>query len=554
MKKLKYIFILIPILFVSCSKGHVTTDDLAVISKNMLENPEMVLDTLSRIKVGQLKDKKANALYALLYTQAKDKSWIDETDDSLITIAVNYFERSRNVYYRFLSYFYWGRVNQNGGNLTKAIVAFTKAEDMVEDINDKYSVGLLYANLGLLFQSIYDYPKSLEAFRNAYDYYMLAEKYDHAMYTKLNIGNILHSTKQFDNAEKLLLELLEWGYNNNDYVTARDSFYLLANTYEQTNNIDAIMSLFASKYFKICKEDFRSLQYQAYIYTLKHNYNKAEECLQNAWNRASKRKDSATLFRREYTIFKLKGEYERALYEHEKLLYDLDTEVRKKLQQPVLAMQKDYYKEEANYNALLYKQNKEKLVIISVSSIIVLILMFVIHIYRIKARQKRIEGYMDKIQDLEACLLSVDENRIKIASEMNEKISNLFANQFSLIDKLSTTYYETHGTSKDRDAIYNQVTKEIEKLSSNKKYLYELENIVNTYKDNIMQKTREAMPQFSEMDLRMLCFFYAGFSAKAISIFTNNSTGNIYTRKKRLKEKISLSESLHKETILEGLS
>ena len=65
-----------------------------------------------------------------------------------------------------------------------------------------------------------------------------------------------------------------------------------------------------------------------------------------------------------------------------------------------------------------------------------------------------------------------------------------------------------------------------------------------------MQKTRKAMPHLPEMDMRLLLFMYAGFSAKAISVFTNNSTGNIYMKKSRLKENIQKSSSEYKESIL----
>ena len=226
----------------------------------------------------------------------------------------------------------------------------------------------------------------------------------------------------------------------------------------------------------------------------------------------------------------------------------------RQLQHPILVAQKDYYKEEARHKAMKLKQNSDKLIIISVASFIFLILMIIIHTYRIQAKQKKIEGYMDKIGNLENLLLSVHSDRSIETKEMSEKISSLFISQFSLIDKLSTTYYETHGSNKDKDAIYRQVTKEIEKLSKDKKYLLQLESIVNKYKDNVMQITREVVPELSEMDLRILCYFFAGFSAKAISIFTNNSTGNIYVKKGRLKERISLLDSKNKNIILKYLN
>ena len=156
---------------------------------------------------------------------------------------------------------------------------------------------------------------------------------------------------------------------------------------------------------------------------------------------------------------------------------------------------------------------------------------------------------MDEIHDLENSLF-VKETTV---NNMTEQIKNLFTQQFTLIDKLSNTYYETHGAQKDKEAIYLQVKKEIGKLQSNKKSIQQLEDIVNQYKDNVMQIIRSEMQTFSDMDLRLLCFLYAGFSAKAISVFTNDSIGNIYMRKSRLKTKISQSNAKDKELLLHYL-
>ena len=554
MKRLRYILILLPVLLASCSNDLITVNDLQDISELMLDNPKKVLDTLSGVKVEQLKDKEAVALYALLYSQAKDKNWIDETNDSLITVAVDYYEQSDDSYHEFLSYFYWGRVNQNYGNLAKAIVAFTKAEDMVEQINDDYSIGLLYANLGLLYQKLYDYPKSLNAFRNAHNHYNNANKQHHAMYAKFNIGNILLDTKQFSEAENYLEEVIEWAYKNNEYNSVYDAFIALADLYEQTAEHDSLKQMFNRKYYSVCRKSAGLLQARAYVNALDKRWEQADKDIQKAWSMAKTGKDSSLLFYREYTINKLRGKSDKALYNHEQVLFHLDTDVRGQLEQPILTMQKDYYKDAAKYRALQLKQSKEKLIIISIASIIIIVLMSILLVYRIYAKQKRIEAYMDKIQNLETSLLTEKAAGNIVAEEMTGKVSDLFMAQFNLIDRLSTTYYEMRGSNKDKDAIYRQVTSEIEKLSGNKKYLMQLEEIVNTYLDNVMQKTRDTVPKLGEMDYRMLCYIYAGFSAKAISIFTNNSTGNIYMKKKRLKEKISCSDSSEKEIILRYLN
>lgn len=538
--------------FVSCSDNR-SVKELGKIEALMQEDPVKVLETLENIDERTLKGDKAKALYALLYSQAKDKNWIDETDDSLISIAVNYFKESNDTYHKFLSYFYCGRVYQNAGNLAKAIIFFTKAEEMETDMCDFYYVGLLYANLGLLYQDINNYTKSLEAFENAFKYYSNAGKHHHSMYAKLNMGNILLNMKQYDKAEQCLEEVMEWSYKNNDSVTIRNGLFLLADLYEQTKNCEALKTLLSSRYYEVDDESCNLLQYKAYVYALEGKMELAQKFLCRAWSIAVSQKDSAVLYHREYSINKMKGEYDEALMSHEKLLYNLDRSIRVQLQQPVIAVQKDYYREEARLNQYQLKQNRNIFIVLSVAAAIIFVLVVVICVYKIRIGQKKIDWYMDKIGNLESTLLSVSNNKDIVAEEMSAKISNLFLNQFNLIDKLSATYYETHGSKKDKDAIYRQVTGEIEKLSSDKKYLSQLEGIVNKYKDNVMQTTREILPELGEMDLRLLCYFYAGFSAKAISIFTNNSTGNIYMKKKRIKEKLLIVKDEKKDIVLRHL-
>ncbi|MBE6224790.1 MAG: tetratricopeptide repeat protein [Bacteroidales bacterium] len=553
MKRLEYILILLTISFASCTSNLITVSDLMNISANMQEYPKQVLDTLSGIKVEQLKNKEANALYALLYSQAMDKNWIDETDDSLITVAVDYYEHTNDIYNKFLAYYYSGRVYQNAGDYTKAIIAFTKSEDLADKIEDDYNIGLLYANLGLLYQKVYDFTKSLESFKNAYNHYIAAQKYNHSMYVKLNIGNVLLSMQQFGKAEEYLQEFMRWSFAKADYITCRDGFRMLVSLYLQTGESQKLKNLLGGKFYAVCKGDPKFLHYNAYLSALNNDFRSAQEYLHKAWKVAKSGKDSATLYHRSYQINKLLGNYRAALDCHERYFLIQDISVARKLSQPIITAQKDHYKNEAIYNELQLKYNREKFTIIIIAAIVILVLVTLLYVYRMNSKQRRIEGYMDKIQDLERSLFHANMDKDSVAMEMTEKISDLFITQFDLIDKLSTTYYETHGFNRDKDAIYKQVTKEIEKLSTDKKYLAQLEEIVNNHMDGVMKKTRNAVPQLSEIDFRMLCYMYAGFSAKAISIFTNNSTGSIYMKKSRFKDKISSSGSCDIETILKYL-
>lgn len=542
------IIVCVLLLAVAGCSGNVG-DSLDRAESSMVDNPALSLQILDSVK-NVSKSGEDAARFALLYSQALDKNWIDVTDDSLITVALDYFEPTNDYYNKFLAYYYCGRVYQNAGDYAKAIIAFTKSEDLTDKIEDDYCIGLLYANLGRLYQKVYDFQKSSEAFENAYNYYTAAQKHNHSMYVKLNIGEIHLSLLQFDKAEEYLLQVMHWSFDREEYITCRDSFRMLVSLYLQTGNEHKLKDLLSSRYYAVCKGDPKFIHYNAYLYALNNDFRNAEGYLNKAWSIAKSIKDSATLYHRSYQINKLLGNYKAALDCHERYFLIQDTILARKLSQPIITAQKDHYKNESIYNALQLKYSREKLIIIIIAAIVILILITILYIHRINAKQRRIDGYMDKIHNLESSLFHANIYKDSVTKEMSEKISGLFITQFNLIDKLSTTYYETHSSNKDKDAIYKQVTKEIGKFSNDKKYLAQLEEILNNHMDGVMQKTRAAVPQLSEMDFRMLCYIYAGFSAKAISIFTNNSTGNIYMKKKRFKEKISSSGSCYTNSIL----
>ena len=88
--------------------------------------------------------KEHHARYALLYSQALDKNYIDKTNDSLINIAVDYYRQTDEVRSKFLSYYYKGRIHWNAEENPEAMLAFMEAEQLVDALGDDYYAGLLY--------------------------------------------------------------------------------------------------------------------------------------------------------------------------------------------------------------------------------------------------------------------------------------------------------------------------------------------------------------------------------------------------------------------------
>ena len=106
MKKVLSVLIFLPLLMsflTACKDSKPITDTLHRAEALMNEHPDSawaVLNTLSPDVMGR---NSTRAHYALLYTQAQDKNYIDEVNDSLISVAVDYYRHTDDVRHKFLS-------------------------------------------------------------------------------------------------------------------------------------------------------------------------------------------------------------------------------------------------------------------------------------------------------------------------------------------------------------------------------------------------------------------------------------------------------------------
>ncbi len=97
-----------------------------------------------------------------------------------------------------------------------------------------------------------------------------------------------------------------------------------------------------------------------------------------------------------------------------------------------------------------------------------------------------------------------------------------------------TNTFEKNESDRVKLSLYNEVEKHILALRDSKS-VTQLEDIVNTYLDGIVLKVREQIPSLSAGDIKFLTYLYAGFSPRAVCIFTDIKIKNFYNRRSRLE-------------------
>ncbi|MBQ2838391.1 MAG: hypothetical protein IJE73_01940 [Muribaculaceae bacterium] len=499
----------------------------------MNEKPDSALIILNGLDKTKGLNDSQNARYALLYSQALDKNYIDETNDSLINIAVEYYNENGTAKEKFLSLYYQGRIYYNAQNYAKSILAYTKAEQLIDEFEDDFIKGLLYTQLGFIYEKYYDYSKALNSYQLSYQYYDKANKYSHCRYAKYNEATIYAILPHdLNNTINTYYRIIKEAENANDTtlvsVCLSDLIVYLTQN-EQFEKANSLLDSLISNYsIKNKTSDFFSATALLYVYN--SNIKLSSEYMQIAKEKAEDNGDSVFIEINKAKIAALKKDYKSA-YENLCDAKVLENKaVRKRLEHPIIAIQKDYLEKELEFNK--YKQKSQMQTSIFIGLIIFLfgITIFIYLRNLIKKREYKISEYADFIEELQQ---KHQENK-NIVSEL---LQNSFKEQYKVLNSIGDTIFNQTNDPKGQKIVYNEVKYIVERFKE-KKTFQELEVLVNKYCDNVMEKLRTEVPTLEEEDYHQLCYHYAGFSGKLISLLLEKKQSNIYLRKSRLKEKI----------------
>lgn len=113
--------------------------------------PDNALNILKSISSEKLSTRADNAYYALLLTQAQDKNFIVQKDDSLIQIAVHYYDSIGDTKMQAKAHYYWGCVYRDMNQQAEAIREFFIAAPLTEKSKEKRQLGLIYNNIGYIY-------------------------------------------------------------------------------------------------------------------------------------------------------------------------------------------------------------------------------------------------------------------------------------------------------------------------------------------------------------------------------------------------------------------
>ena len=586
MKNILSILLLL-LAFTACGDKKTVTDVLNRAEAVMNEHPDSALNLLRTLTFDDFQKEKNRARYALLHSQALDKNYIDVTNDSLISVAVDYYKDEDDVRSKFLSYYYMGRVHANGERYLQATSSLMESEQLVDEVGDDYLSGLLYSEMGRIYRLYYDFPKSLVAHRKAAECYERAGMIGHRNYMLYYQSAVCRNMNDYDGCARLLQKTLTCAKEDGNEVLIKTCIGDMVMLYVELNRTTEARMLY-DEYLHFNKDALGNAFLMGALARLcasEQNYSDACSYLKKGWERAKNRNDSISLYLTSAMLSDKLGDGKKAYQELLTGVSIQNVNVRQSLEQPILTMQRDYLSDRLEFQN--YKLRMEKHFRILCFLFFVVLLGIVVYVLSKKLKQEKekarrtidelneemqrkeaeshhkiasllqeLEGKHQSeavVDGLKAELRQWDEHFRQYMKEVDKAqeqqrirekeltglSGKLLAGRTKLINVLLDCIYTD---ADNKDVVYQRLALFSEQLmkdlGSGKKAYGDLEQMVDNCYDGMMRRIRSEVQLPDEESYRQVCYHLAGFSVKSIAFLMGETPNKIYKRRDRIRLKL----------------
>ena len=223
-------------LFVACTPHTRYAQQLVEADSLMDAHPDSALQLLQSVSLHGLATEADKAYYALLLTQARDKNYIVQTDDSLIQMAVQYYDSHPNPFMQARSYYLWGSLFRDANDYPKAIDKYVVALSYIENLAEgAFLKASLLSNMGYLYYTQNLTDEADTVYRQAE---LLARAQCDTMslcYSMLQQGmiNLERGASSYPKAERQMLQALSLAETLSDTTLLLPVYHSLSMLYTQ---------------------------------------------------------------------------------------------------------------------------------------------------------------------------------------------------------------------------------------------------------------------------------------------------------------------------------
>lgn len=529
-----------------CHKEHESTSHMDVAENIINSRPDLALSILDSIKPETINGKNTKARYALLYSIALDKNYIDTTTLEILQPAIDYYLKKGTSDEKLKTYYYQGRIYQNRNENDSAMQSFVRGKELFLQCSDSITMANLLVAQGTLFYTTYKFKEFIENNLSASKLYESSGKPENELKALGNIldGCILMENKSLADSIYIVANNKISHYNN---LTPIIEPYLLSYVMQFGSNEeirDIINNIIEHKNLdELDKIDL------AYAYFKIGDKQKALQYI-NSISPNSQYTKSLKYLAIKSDILEHNGDFEQAINAYKSYYEEIDSIHQNIFSHDLLFVEKRHEIEKAN---LLEIQKKNRIIWLSIGIILVCLIVTVLIYYRYRlGKTQRLLAIQEneklklesdanalKAENLEYQLQQLKEESVSLKNILNARqdldqpVQNAIQIRLDMLNKLLATSIADNATySKQYEEWRDQLLEHKEEFMNSTRLAYKA-----THPMFIDYLEKHGL---SNDEINHACLYAIGLRGKDVGSYTKHS--RYYHISSDIRKKLGIDE------------
>ena len=585
-------------LFLSCRQARERTlPDFDTVESIMWAHPDSALALLERMPKPSPDDRLSDATWCLLYTQAWDKNYRRHTSDSLVNIALRYFDKREDGLRKAQAWFYKGSVLKDLGKLEEATECYVRARDLTASFDDPLFASLICQTLGRIYREQGIYDKAFNLFREAINYTTQIPRSNDWSYAYSELGRTFAERDQSDSARHYFELSLENAELIKDLKMQGMAINELGVTYQADGNYKKALEYgkkgLALKQLQGDKRNIPQIKYSlGSVYYYMNELDSAQKYFQESLS-SSRIQTKRGAYKTLYAISSKQGKHKEAIdYIEQYLVYNDSINNMDRARVIAEAQEKyDNEKLENEKKSLMLEKERLQRAILRGGIVVALLVGSIAFGYqrklwlkerRLRKSEEEIQEYLANLHENEEMILQKQALIQSLSRDLEDKanLEEMAREQLGQIGRLRDDteflraqnleykkkiddYARSASQNEDRivkleklsdqnlalksreaflvDYIYAHTEPFRELRINPRKFnnwalLYERLDILH---DRFLSRLRKDFPTLGEMDLRVCGLIKAGFSTSEIAEVLCVAAPSVTKRKYRIRERVN---------------
>ena len=515
----------------------------------MRSHPDSAYTLLSAMTIDRISHRGIKAQYALLYTEALIKTNRPIENDSIINLAVDYYNRKATLCKEASALYYQGCTRVQMNKIEDAFQSFKRAHELASKLEDDYLVGLVSVEIAELYEQQRHLDQSLEWYRQALAAYQNAGKELHICYALNLMSKLFLLQSNVDSAMYYCqaARVLAVQIKNEKYEY--DAIMNLTNAYRRQKEYVMAKDILFDNINRFKKDIVKENDILRLLSLLYYDMNQTDSARHYASLIAldslrPEKRLGALLLRK--LIEEKAGDHKAAMVYYTQYMH-LSEEILQHNQLDDLNEMEARYNQEKLKSENYALKNRVLSMVIAfsiISFVTFLLVRFLIR--RLKRRAKFHEENLRKMSILR-------EDELIARSQKREKqLKEIVEHRFSIAKGLLDLSYIND----------LQSTKFIERFRAamalsgkpGETFFADLVPFMNSCYFGVIDYLRGCHKDLNDSDVELICLLFFKFSPQQLcALYGMEQVGAIYTRCSRVAKKLKIEKGVSIRQFLEGI-